>query len=576
MAPLVRVYTPYSCITRNIATISLSAGIYEAEDSMVDDERTPVVDEMLLRTIFDRADIGLCLVAHDNRVLMANPEWLRSAGVTGELADVVGQDVLDLVPEVRDLAATLLARVRETGRVDLPRHRRGVEKLEMWWDGAISPVPMVGGVGALISTREVTAEVLATSTQEQLLQELKERNQHLLEKIRETNERLVIAVLRQSELVEQVRERNQKLAVASMAERLWGDEARRRAAELDAVLKSIVEGLVIYGPRGQIEYVNSAAERILGYSQSAWEAPLEERAALMGFQTADGRPFPTDELPVQRALRGGTVQGVVMGINVPGRGTIWVSASAAPNRSPSGRIFGAVATFVDVTAQRELQDQQDNLVELISQQLRTPLTATLGYAELIQRDPENVNLVRQNAAAVVDGSQRMNRMVRELVDLARLEAGRQVLNRMPLDLRSFALKLKDSRSEGAELGRVRVDIPENLASVTADPICLKRILVSLLGNALAQSPLDNEVLVSARQTDEDVVVSIVDSGAGISAEKLTSIFERGHLTEGSQKSGGIATSLYVTRMLVEAHGGRIWAESELSRGSKFSFSLPRG
>ncbi len=537
--------------------------------------RAPIIDEMLLSTIFQRADVGLCLVAHDNRVLMANPEWVRSAGVTGEHFDVVGRDVLDLLPEVRDLAADLLARARTGQKVGVPRHLRGEQGRQTWWEGAIAPVPMVDGMGALISTREVTAEVLTASTQQQLLQELEERNEHLLEKIREINERLVIATLRQAELAEQVRERNQKLAVASMAERLWGDEARRRGAELDAVLKSIVEGLVIYGPKGQIEYMNSAAERILSYSSSVWGASLEERAEVMGFLTADGEPFPVEELPAQRALRGETVQGVVMGMNPPGRGMIWVSASAAPMRSSAGRIFGAVATFVDVTIQRELQKQQDNLIELISQQLRTPLTAILGYGELIQRDPEKVDLVRQNAAAVVDGSQRMNSMVRELIDLARLEAGRLVLNRMPVDLHSFALKLKDLRIEGAEPSRVRVNIPKDFPKVIADPIYLKRVIMNLLGNALLHSSSDTEVLIEARQTDDGIVISVVDSGVGIAAEKLAGIFERGFLTESGRKSGGIATSLYMTRMLVEAHGGRIWAESEPARGSTFSFTLPR-
>jgi two-component system phosphate regulon sensor histidine kinase PhoR len=108
----------------------------------------------------------------------------------------------------------------------------------------------------------------------------------------------------------------------------------------------------------------------------------------------------------------------------------------------------------------------------------------------------------------------------------------------------------------------------------ADPSRLERILTNLISNALKYSPPEAEVVVRAERVDSCLQVSVVDRGIGIAPEDLPHLFERFYRTRGSRKAEGLGLGLYITRMLVEAHGGRIWAESELGKGSTFSFTLP--
>jgi PAS domain S-box-containing protein len=130
--------------------------------------------------------------------------------------------------------------------------------------------------------------------------------------------------------------------------------AQERAAELAAALMSSPDGIIIYDPAGAIVRLNPAAERILGYSHADLERPFAERIAKLRIERPDGKPFPLAELPPTRALRGETVQGVVAAIHPPTGRTVWVSASAAPIRTPDGRLLGAVLGVVDITEQREL------------------------------------------------------------------------------------------------------------------------------------------------------------------------------------------------------------------------------
>ena len=220
---------------------------------------------------------------------------------------------------------------------------------------------------------------------------------------------------------------------------------------------------------------------------------------------------------------------------------------------------------------------REEYISLISHDLRAPLAIIQGHTQVLKRALEKAGIdgtERRSADAVITGVQRMNAMIQDLVDSARLEAGRLRLEKRPIGLRSFVLDLLERARGVLEVQRIKVEIPPDVPEVQADPDRLERILTNLLTNALKYSPPDTEVLIQARTVDHDVMTSVTDRGLGIAPEDLPHIFERFYRVRGPRRPEGIGLGLYITRMLVEAHAGRIWVESEVGKGTIFYFTLP--
>jgi signal transduction histidine kinase len=234
-----------------------------------------------------------------------------------------------------------------------------------------------------------------------------------------------------------------------------------------------------------------------------------------------------------------------------------------------------VVTIADVTPLHEVQEQREDLVRMVSHDLRGPLTSVLGQAQmmavLLERTGQDGSL-RRGAEAIVTGAKRMNVMIQDLVDVARVESGQLDLKRAPVDLRPYVLELKQRLVGVLDTDRIQVEIPENLSPVWADPDRLERVLTNLLSNGLKYSQA--EVRVTADRAGGEVRVSVSDRGAGIAPDDQAHLFERFYRAKGTRKAEGLGLGLYITRMLVEAMAGRVWVESEVGEGSTFSFSLP--
>ena len=357
-------------------------------------------------------------------------------------------------------------------------------------------------------------------------------------------------------------------------------EVERRAAQLAATINSIADGVVIYAPTGEILLMNSAAERMLGFSLGSPEArrPIEQRVAAVGTEI-DGKPFPVEKVPAWRALRGETVQGTVMITHPePGR-TYWISASAAPIITPEGTMSGAVSTFTDITRLRELQEQRDLHILSISHGLRTPLTVIQGQAQLIHQVVAEQGLdgrLHHSADAIVASSRRMGLILRDLVDLTSLESQRELkLNREAVDLKGLVVGLKDRLEGVLDMDRIRIEAPDRLDPVLADPDRVERILVNLLSNALRYSDPHSEVVVSLAERDGEVLTSVTNRGRGIPKEKLPSLFERYQRVKvPGEPREGLGIGLYISKGLVEAHGGRLQVVSDPGKTTTFSFTLP--
>jgi signal transduction histidine kinase len=243
----------------------------------------------------------------------------------------------------------------------------------------------------------------------------------------------------------------------------------------------------------------------------------------------------------------------------------------------------------DVTERKRMEAEREGLMaeremflHTISHDLRTPLTVIQGYAQLLRDTLEREGCGESSGLMcdeVLKGAQRMNRMIEELVDMARLEGGKLVpkVSALPLDafVQQLLGRLQGVRLKGClETDRLTVEIPVDLPPVLVDPDLLERILLNLLSNAMKYSPPESPIRLQARRTDGEVLVSVVDQGIGIAPEDQPRLFERFCRPKGVRRADSVGLGLYITRMLVEAHGGRIRVESELGKGSTLSFTLP--
>lgn len=356
------------------------------------------------------------------------------------------------------------------------------------------------------------------------------------------------------------------------------EEVQRRAAEMDAILGSMADGLAIMDANGNLVRVNEAGMNIARIPPEDRDKPMDERWAMVRPETPDGKPLSLTDERVSRALQyGETTRGVIAKLHPRTGETVWVSVSAAPIRGPHGEIAGIVFTFSDITAQHNLQEQREDLLRTVSHDLRNPLAGVLGQAQLCERRLAKAGMERERESAqtIISAAQRMDTMIQDLVDVARSEAGQIRLERQPVDMRTFTLDLKQRLAASLETARIDVQVPEGLPPASADPARLERILTNLWSNALKYSAPGTPVTVNARQEGNRIITSITDRGPGIPPEELPRLFERYYRAETArQQRGGVGLGLYTARTLVEAHGGRIWAESTVGVGSTFSFSLP--
>ncbi len=355
------------------------------------------------------------------------------------------------------------------------------------------------------------------------------------------------------------------------------EEVEHRAVELDATIGAAGDGLIIYDRRGRVLRMNRSAERLLGVTQAEYAAQPAAPGEVPRIETPEGAPIPPEQTAQARALRGEMALGLRERVRRADGSSRQLLASAAPIQDEEGHLLGAVRSLSDVTPLVELQEQREDMLRAVSHDLRNPLTAVLGPAELLGRRLAKADMPRERKSAqtIISAAQRMNTMIQDLVDAARSESGQLRLERQPVDLGAFVRDLKERLAASLETGRIEVRVPQGLPPVWADPARLERILTNLWSNALKYSAPGTPVTVSARQEGDMVVTAVQDRGPGIAPEDLPHLLERYFRVGGAAKRReGLGLGLYITRMLVEAHGGRIWVQSEVGVGSTFSFSLP--
>ncbi|MGA9572051.1 MAG: ATP-binding protein [Candidatus Acidiferrales bacterium] len=343
-----------------------------------------------------------------------------------------------------------------------------------------------------------------------------------------------------------------------------------------AILRSMVEGVAVIDAEERLVFYNRAFSEILSVDAAG----------------AEGRPLievvRNSELLslIRRALRGdeGLQTDITMGITQ----TQSFSITAAPVKAldvsasgqvPEGKPSGAVVVLHDVTELRRLERVRQDFVANVSHEFKTPLTAIQGFAETLLAgaldDPENnrrfLEIIRNHAT-------RLARLTNDLLKLARIEAGKLELEFSSVGL----LELIEACTETTLLKANRkeitleITVPPQLPAVRGDAALLRDVLQNLLDNAIQYTSARGHISVAASATAREAVITVSDTGIGIPLADSERIFERFYRVDAarSREAGGTGLGLSIAKHIVEAHGGKLWVESTVGQGSKFSFSLP--
>jgi signal transduction histidine kinase len=247
----------------------------------------------------------------------------------------------------------------------------------------------------------------------------------------------------------------------------------------------------------------------------------------------------------------------------------WFDVSAFRLGSEDSRTVAVL--FNDITDRKRLERSQQDFVAMASHDLATPVTVLRARAQLMQRrkayDQEAID-------AIIEQTSRMERLIADLRDLVRLETGQIELRLAPVDLRDLVRAAAGRIQVQATTHTVRLEIPETPARGNWDPDRLGQVLDNLMSNAVRYSRSDGEITIRVEVAGAEALVSVADEGDGIAADVLPRLFERYYRADRGDDATGLGIGLYISRMLVEAHGGRIWAKSAPGQGSTFAVALP--
>jgi two-component system phosphate regulon sensor histidine kinase PhoR len=335
------------------------------------------------------------------------------------------------------------------------------------------------------------------------------------------------------------------------------EELRREQAETTALVESMVEGVVAADERGRTVTANPAARRLLGYDPLD---PLPDLPQLFRAKTA--------REVVDAVLAGTPVQD--REVELDGRAVL---LNARP--LPAG---GAVLVMHDLTELRRLEAVRRDFVANLSHELKTPLTSISGYAETLLSLPPDPDMARVFLGTILGNARRMQRLVDDLLDLSRIESGRWHPDRTDVDLASAAREAWTEVCARPETRQVEftVSVEPGAEKLCADLDAVRHVLTNLLENSLRHTPAGGAIACLARREGNGIAVAVRDNGVGISREHLPRIFERFYRADASRsrEEGGTGLGLAIVKHLVEAHGGRVSAESERGRGTTVTCWFP--
>jgi two-component system phosphate regulon sensor histidine kinase PhoR len=352
-------------------------------------------------------------------------------------------------------------------------------------------------------------------------------------------------------------------AVQELARQL-GRQVRDRA-RMEAILAGMMEGVIVVDAQSRLELVNDAARQMLKLGETA-----------IGRQYVETIRLPAIVELVPQVLAGRTPGAVQF--SPPRDPARTIMATAAPAAGASGGQHGVVLVLHDITELRRADQMRRDFVANVSHELRTPLTAIHGYVEALGEDDTTAEDRRRFLEVIGRHMRRMERLVKDLLRLARLDAGQEVLELATCDTRSLLNGVVAEVISAAEDRgqRIEVGVAPGADTVRADAAKLHDAVRNLVTNAIAYAPEHTSIRIEASPlSDRGVEIAVVDQGPGIPDEDLSRVFERFYRVDKSRARdpGGTGLGLAIVKHLIELHGGSVRAENGPRGGARFTITL---
>ena len=358
------------------------------------------------------------------------------------------------------------------------------------------------------------------------------------------------------------------------------DEQRARA-DLETLVNTTPVGVLVFDARtGGVTSVNREARRIVS-DLCAPGGSAEQLLEVLTFRRADGREVSLQEFPLAQGLMTGeTVRAEEIVLKAPDGRSVTTLVNATPIFSEDGEVESVVVTMQDMTPMEDLERRRAEFLGMVSHELRTPLAAIKGSADTLLEasaalDPAEMT---QFFRIIRDQSENMRHLIGDLLDVARIETGTLPVSPEPVEVTVLVDEARSRFQSGGGRNNLQIDLPPDLPRVLADRRRVVQVLNNLLSNAARHSSELSPIRVAAVRDGVHVAFSVADYGVGVPAERLPHLFRKFSRLDGEERGrevGGSGLGLAICKGIVEAHGGRIRAESDgPGLGSRFTFTLP--
>jgi PAS domain S-box-containing protein len=353
-------------------------------------------------------------------------------------------------------------------------------------------------------------------------------------------------------------------------------DLRRLARQTEVLLTSVGDGIYGVDADGRITFVNPSAADTLLYSPE--ELHGGNAHDVFHALADDDSAFPYEGCYIAEAIRSGIVTSAEEDVYVRADGSSFPVEITASPQLEDDVVRGAVVVFRDVTQRREVDRMKNEFISVVSHELRTPLTSIRGSLGLLASGKlgELTPRARSMATIALESSERLTRLINDILDLERIESGNRPMEIASIDAAGLLGRAVTEMAGLARSTGVRVEVAPSTGRVLADADRIVQTLTNLLNNAIKYSTEGQTIVLDSVADDGQVLFRVRDEGRGIPQDRLEAIFQRFEQVDSSdaRQKGGTGLGLAISRGIVERHGGRIWAESTLGVGTTALFTLP--
>ena len=358
-------------------------------------------------------------------------------------------------------------------------------------------------------------------------------------------------------------------------------EERRARADLETLIETSPVGVVVFdGPTGALVSFNREARRIVDALDMPGYAPAQ-LLEMVTCRRSDGREVALAEFPLAQQLgRAETVRAEEITLSVPDGRSVTTLVNSTPIQAGDGTVLSVVVTLQDLEPLEELERMRAEFLGIVSHELRTPLISIKGSTATVlgaSPAPDPAEML-QFFRVIDDQADRMRGLIGELLDHGRIVTGTLSVSPEPAEVAALVEQARSTFVSGAGRHQLNIDLPEDLPWVLADRARIVQVLNNLLSNAAKYSPESSPIRIDAKREGVHVAISVSDRGRGVPPERLPHLFRKYAAPAGGdgERSGeGTGLGLSICKGLVEAHGGRIRAESGgMGQGARFTFTVP--